>query len=164
MALRDCTYFYALWYLLQTCNNMKGVSFLSIAGILTLSVRGLSYLGLTRSISWLLMPWLLTSPGHQQPWYWFCRIGRSLSYSRRNFNYPCVLLVWRNDIKCNYMFMFSLKNLARKGLTRHGLVTPNGVIKHGQHSSSVTIHYLDQYWFVANQIGRKKRKLHFNKN
>ena len=22
------------------------------------------------SISWLLMPWLLTSPGHQQPWYW----------------------------------------------------------------------------------------------
>ena len=24
--------------------------------------------------------------------------------------------VWRNDIKYNYMFMFSLKNLARKGL------------------------------------------------
>ena len=34
---------------------------------LTLNVRGPSYLGLTRSISWLLMPWLLTSPGHQQP-------------------------------------------------------------------------------------------------
>ena len=29
-----------------------------------------SYLCLTRSISWLLMPWLLSSPGHQQPWYW----------------------------------------------------------------------------------------------
>ena len=38
--------------------------------VLTLNVRGSSYLGLTRSISWLLMPWLLTSPGHQQPWYW----------------------------------------------------------------------------------------------
>ena len=24
--------------------------------------------------------------------------------------------MWRNDIKCKYMFMFSMKNLARKGL------------------------------------------------
>ena len=39
------------------------------------------------------MPWLLASPGHQQPWYWLCRIGRSLSYSRRNFNYLCVISV-----------------------------------------------------------------------
>ena len=29
-----------------------------------------SYLGLTWSISWLLMSWLLTSPGNQQKWYW----------------------------------------------------------------------------------------------
>ena len=58
-----------------------------ILGMLTLNVRGPSYLGLTRSISWLLMPWLLTSPGHQQPWYWLCRIGRFLSYLRKNFNY-----------------------------------------------------------------------------
>ena len=56
---------------------------------LTLNVRGPSKLGLTRSISWLLMPWLLASPGHQRPWYWLCRIGRCLSYSRRNFNYLC---------------------------------------------------------------------------
>ena len=48
---------------------------------------------LTRSISWLLMPWLLASPGHQQPWYWLCRIGRSFSYSRRNFNYTCFISV-----------------------------------------------------------------------
>ena len=54
---------------------------------LTLNVRAPSYLGLTRSISWLLMPWLLTSPGHQQPWYWLCRIGRFLSYLRKDFNY-----------------------------------------------------------------------------
>ena len=54
---------------------------------LTLNVRGPSYLGLTRSISWLLMPWLLTSPGHQQPWYWLCRIGKFLSYLRKDFNY-----------------------------------------------------------------------------
>ena len=28
----------------------------------------------------------------------------------------CVSLMWRNDIKCKYMFMLSLKKLARKGL------------------------------------------------
>ena len=60
---------------------------------LTLKVWGLSYLGLTRSISWLLMPWLLASPGHQQPWYWLCKIGRSLSYLRRKFNYLCLISV-----------------------------------------------------------------------
>ena len=53
---------------------------------LTLNVRGPSYLGLTRSISWLLMPWRLTPPGHQQPWYWR-RIGRFLSYLRKDFSY-----------------------------------------------------------------------------
>ena len=57
--------------------------------VLTLNVRGPSYLGLTRSISWLLKRWLLTSLGHQQPWYWLCRIGRFLSYLRRDFNYLC---------------------------------------------------------------------------
>ena len=55
--------------------------------LFTLNVRGPSYLGLTRSISWLLMPWLLTSSGHQQPWYWLCRKGRLLSYFRKEFNY-----------------------------------------------------------------------------
>ena len=60
---------------------------------LTLNVRGPSYLGLPRSISWLLMPWLLTSPGHQQPWYWLCRIGRFLSYLRKDFKYLCCINV-----------------------------------------------------------------------
>ena len=55
--------------------------------VLTLNVRGPSYLGLTRSISWLLMTWLLTSPGHQQPWYWPCTICRFLSSLRKDFNY-----------------------------------------------------------------------------
>ena len=60
---------------------------------LTLNVRGPSYLGLTKSILWLLMPWLLASPEHQQPWYLLCRIGRSLYYSRRKFNYLCHISV-----------------------------------------------------------------------
>ena len=34
---------------------------------INLNERVPSYLGLTSSISWLLMPWLFTSPGHQHP-------------------------------------------------------------------------------------------------
>ena len=60
---------------------------------LTLKVQGPSYLGLTRSISWLLMPWLLTSPGHQQPWYWLYRMCRSFPYLRKDFKYMCQINV-----------------------------------------------------------------------
>ena len=87
---------------------------------LTLNVRGPSYLSLTRSISWLLMPWLLMSPGH-------CRqdisshdidfieyVGPGLMWGR--ILSTCVISKWNNDIKCNYMFLFHLKNLACKGL------------------------------------------------
>ena len=31
----------------------------------------------TRSITWLVMPWLHASPGHQQQCYWVCKIVRS---------------------------------------------------------------------------------------
>ena len=55
--------------------------------LLTINMQRPSFLGLTRSISWLLMPWLLASPGHQQPWYWLCKLGKSLSYTRKDFNY-----------------------------------------------------------------------------
>ena len=57
-------------------------------GLLTLNVQGPSNPGLTRSISWLLMLWSLVSPGHQQSWYW-CKLGRSLSYMKKDFNYLC---------------------------------------------------------------------------
>ena len=63
------------------------VLYCSISCALTRNLRGPIYLGLIGSISWLLMPWLLTSPEHQQPWYWLCRIGRFLSYLRKDFNY-----------------------------------------------------------------------------
>ena len=35
----------------------------------------------------------------------------------------CVLSMWSNDIKCKYMFMFPLQNLARKEL----MSTPFGI-------------------------------------
>ena len=58
-----------------------------------LKVRGPSYHGSTRSILWLMMPWLLTSRAHQQPWYSLCRIGRYWSYLRNDFNYLCLINV-----------------------------------------------------------------------
>ena len=58
-----------------------------------INVQGPRYLGLTRSVSRLLMPWLLESPKHQHPWYWPCRIGKFLSYMKKDFNCRCPLTV-----------------------------------------------------------------------
>ena len=58
------------------------------------------------SISWLLMPWLLASPGHQHPWYWLLRIDKFfMSCTRKDFNYlhQCgVMLETVNTVKCHY--------------------------------------------------------------
>ena len=85
---------------------------------LTLNVRGPSYLGLTvsKKITSCRCPGdaILASPGHQQPWYWLCRMGKYLSYLRKDFN-ACVISMWRNVININICFIFPLKNLARKG-------------------------------------------------
>ena len=83
--------------------------------LLTLNVRGPSYLGLTWSISWLLMPWLLTSPGHQEPWYWLYWICRFLSYFRKDFKYLCYTNVeeWH---KMQIYVNIPSEKLALKGL------------------------------------------------
>ena len=60
------------------------------------------------------MPWLLASPGHQQPWYWWCRIGRSLSYSRRNFNYLCLISVEEWHKMWIYVYVISEKNSTKR--------------------------------------------------
>ena len=56
---------------------------------LTLKMRGPSYPGMIMSVSCLLMPWLLASPGHHQQWYWLCKIGRYLPYTTKDFNHLC---------------------------------------------------------------------------
>ena len=101
---------------------------------LTLNGRGPIWLGLTRSISWLLMPWLLVSPGHQQPWYWLYRIGRSLSYSRRNFNYLCLISVEEWHKMQIYVYVISEK-IAHKGLRCPSLSVKHSPVKH-KHSRS----------------------------
>ena len=59
----------------RTCGHLGS----QIHKNLTLLVLTLDYFGINRSIPWLPMPWLLTSPGHQQLWYWQCRINIFLS-------------------------------------------------------------------------------------
>ena len=39
------------------------------------------------SIPWLLMPWLLKSPEHQQSWYWLCWTDNMYCCFRVNFIY-----------------------------------------------------------------------------
>ena len=58
-------------------------------------------------------------------------VGPGLTWGR--ILSTCVISMWSNDIKCKYMFMFPLNNLACKELTHCGLVITYGSMKHGQH-------------------------------
>ena len=119
---------------------------------LTLNVRGPSYLCFTRSISWLLMPWLLMSPGHQQQWYWLCRIGRSLSYLRKDFNYQCHINV-EECIKCKYMYLFPLKNLEHNGLMQSNPMDVSSSVPTMPHIMIISVNSLlpsDTIWRRVN--------------
>ena len=88
----------------------------SLIYILNLNVRGPSYLGLTRSISWLLMPGSLRRQdisSHDIDYAEYVSPGRT---SGRILS-TCVISMWSNDLKCKYILMFPLKNLAHKVLT-----------------------------------------------
>ena len=56
--------------------------------VFTLNVQELNYSGLTRTISWLLMPWFFC---HQviSTHDIECKIGRSLSHMGKDFKYLC---------------------------------------------------------------------------
>ena len=73
-----------------------------------LLVQKLSYSRIIKLIPWFLMPWLLASPSHQQPWYWLNRIARSLS----SFEKKCLLTqcwgIIENASSC-HIFIFSQK-------------------------------------------------------
>ena len=68
----------------------------------------------SRSKPGLLMPWLLASPGHQQPWYLLCRINRSLFSMGKNSNY--LIFISSNERICKYDFMFPKINSTSQGL------------------------------------------------
>ena len=58
----------------------------------------------------------------------------------------CVISMWSNDIKCKYMFMFPLKNLARKGLRVEAHSIPEQSPAHGN----------QWWWSYANCCPRGK--------
>ena len=72
-------------------------------------VGGPSYLGLTRSISLRRQDISSHDTDYIEYVGPFLTWGRILS--------SCVKSMWRNGIKCKYVFMFPLKNLARKELS-----------------------------------------------
>ena len=78
---------------------------------------GPSYLGLTRWISWLLMPWSLRRQVISSQDIDYIEY-EGPSVTRGRILSTCVISMWRNDTKCNYTFMFPLKKLARKGLNQ----------------------------------------------
>ena len=89
--------------------------FLKCYSSLTSVVLNPEYPASTRSISGLLMPWLLLSPGHQQPWYGLWRINGLRSSMRNNSTTHLALKKW------NYIFMF-LINFNVQGPSYLGLV------------------------------------------
>ena len=82
--------------------------------LLTLNVRGPSYLGLTRSLR------RQDISSHDIDYIEY--VGPSLTWG--SILSTCVKSMWRNDIKCKCMFMFPQKNLAHKGLTSQSKVRP----------------------------------------
>ena len=70
------------------------------------------YSGTTRSIAWLLMPWLLVSPGHQHPCYWYIYEEIPVFHEEGfQLHCTCAFSLLRNDRKCWWIFMF-LNSLA----------------------------------------------------
>ena len=59
------------------------------------------YFETTKSISWLLMPWLLASPEHRQLWYWLYMINMSSSSIIKDFNYLHQLMCWKMTENAN---------------------------------------------------------------
>ena len=70
--------------------------------------------GITKSIPWLLMPWLLASPGHLHPLYCQCKINRSLSFMGNDFNNLLHLSVekWRK-IQINFYISWNKFSVTR---------------------------------------------------
>ena len=97
----------SLMWMLQHLTSYKSMLFQEWFGaVLTLNVRGPFHLGLTRSIS--LRRQDISSHDTDYVEY----VGPGLTRGRILRTY--VMSMWRNDIKCKYMLIFPLQNLARK--------------------------------------------------
>ena len=89
------------WWRAITLPELMTTQFTAPSLSLTLPVLKLEYSSQTGSIPLLLMPWFLTSPSHQQPWFWLCKkVARCLSSVRTNSIYLCHFEVSFSDRKC----------------------------------------------------------------
>ena len=97
------------WKIHNQYVNYNGLWAMGVLSLSTWLVLWLECSRMTRSIPWLLMLWLLRSPGHQQPWYWLFRVNRSLSFMGKDFTYLCYwsvgkwykMQIFFNDSKIN---------------------------------------------------------------
>ena len=61
------------------------------------------------------MPWIILSPGHQQPCHQPFKINSSLPFMRIFFNYSTILVMW-NERKWKYIISFQKITSVRPGL------------------------------------------------
>ena len=66
------------------------------------------YSGQKNSMTWLMMPWLLVLPYHQQPWYWLCAIYTPPCRPWGMISSMWVINVLRHYRKYKYISMFSV--------------------------------------------------------
>ena len=95
------------WIYAMIVATCRCVGALFVINYIPLTHLVLMYFDQTRSVSWLLVPWILPSLGHQQSQYWLCSIYRALPSMRRN-SAVCFISVSRNDekYKCVSLFFF----------------------------------------------------------
>ena len=73
------------------------------------------------SVSWLLMPYLIVVPGHQQPFYWLHKINQSLSSdhlvyvpSQWETTFQCNVIShwpWLSSMCSNFSYLFHLTTM-----------------------------------------------------
>ena len=82
------------------------------------------YFWKTRSIPWLLMPWLLVSPDHQQPWYWLHKVKQMFDIHEEGFQLSVPSYCWEVIETAKNIFMFSRNSSAHQGLKSQHLKAP----------------------------------------
>ena len=70
---------------------------------LTLAMQGLNHRRQAKSVSWLLMPCLIASPGHQQLWVWTCFVGLG---RRGRISTTCAISLWRDNVNANTIYQW----------------------------------------------------------
>ena len=113
----------------------------------------------TWSIPWLLMPWLLMSLGHQQPWYWLCKTetwGRSLSPMWKDFNYStCIISAYRNYRKCKYTYIIyvALEQTLAKGSLQEMLASTQTALQRVVAHHSCPVGGFSHFWLQQGEPG-----------